>query len=158
MNWTDWAMVLLPIFLISGLGVTMMWFHYRSRDADAESNRDELEMRHLATRYRRRMQASGILVLLGIMISGGQFLDGKAMPGLFGLYWLFVLFMTFWVILLALGDAASTLSYSKVAQKKLSQQRREIEREFERLKSQQGNGHPRSNKKNRSSENSSAEE
>ncbi|MBD3673740.1 MAG: hypothetical protein HUJ26_09475 [Planctomycetaceae bacterium] len=155
---TDWAMVLLPVFLISGLGVTMMWFHYSSRKADAETDHDELEMRHLATRYRRRMQASGILVLLGGMISGGQFLDGQAMPGFFGLYWLFVLFMTFWVILLALGDAASTLSYSKVAQNKLKQQRQEIEKEFERLKAQQGNGHPRTNKKPPPAENSSTEE
>ena len=144
MDVVGWAILLLPGLVISGLGSLMMWSHYRARVLQSGETHDELEESHLARRFRRRMQASGLLVLLGILISGGQLIDGREMPALFGMYWLFVLFLTFWVILLALGDAASILSYSKLSQGKLNQQRREIEREFERLKARQGNGHPRS--------------
>lgn len=156
MDGIEWAGVLLPVLVISGLGATMMWSHYRVRISQTDSPKDELEERHLTKRFRRRMQASGVLVLLGILISGGQFIDGKAMPAVFSIYWLFVLFLTFWVILLALGDATSILTYSKVAQGKLNQQRREIEREFERLKAKQGNGHPRTQQPTDDSENPSS--
>lgn len=154
MDAADWVILLLPGLVISGLGSLMMWSHYRTRVSQSGEIRDAFEESHLARRFRRRMQASGLLVVLGILISGGQLIDGREMPALFGIYWLFVLFLTFWVILLALGDAASILSYSKLSQGKLNQQRREIEREFERLKARQGNGHPRSQQSEKESRDS----
>jgi len=136
------AALTLPIFLLSGLGLLMMRAHYRSWKIQRDQECDPEEQNHLARRYRRRMQASGLLVLLGILISAGQLIDGKSWPTCFTVYWTGVLLLTFWLILLALGDAASIAAYSKAAQGKLDQQRREIEAEFQKLKARQGNGHP----------------
>lgn len=82
-----------------------------------------------------------MLVLIGVMISAGQFIDGKALPTLFILYWLAVILLTFWLILLAMGDAVSIANYSRIAQARLDLHKKELEAELERLKARQGNGH-----------------
>jgi hypothetical protein len=87
------------------------------------------------------MQASGMLVLIGVMIAAGQFIDGKALPTLFTFYWLGVILLTFWLILLAMGDAVSIANYSRIAQARLELHKKELEEELERLKARQGNGH-----------------
>lgn len=82
-----------------------------------------------------------MLVLIGVMISAGQFIDGKAHPSLFTFYWLGVILLTFWLILLAMGDAVSIANYSRTAQARLDLHKRELEAELQRLKARQGNGH-----------------
>ncbi|MDC0273230.1 hypothetical protein OAK91_00685 [Planctomycetaceae bacterium] len=132
---------LLPMILLSGLGLLMMRSHHRAWGTESEAEVEPFAQKHFSKRYRRRMQASGMLVLLGVLITGGQFIDGEAHPLVFSIYWVVVLLLTFWLILLAMGDALSIAAYSKVAQGELEQQKRSIEAEFQRLKAQQGNGH-----------------
>lgn len=122
----------------------MMRAHLKTRNSqleDASLAGDEQERVHLDRQFRRRMQASGMLVLIGVMIAAGQFIDGQAHPTLFTFYWLGVILLTFWLILLALGDAVSIANYSRNAQARLDVHRRELEAELERLKARQGNGH-----------------
>ena len=121
----------------------MIRSHTRTWKKQRESMETEIDRTHLSRRYRRRMQASGMLILIGLLITLGQFIDGKQNPSLFTFYWLGILLLTFWLILLALGDALSIAAYSRVAQGQLDQQRRQLEIELQRLKAQQGNGHAR---------------
>ena len=132
---------LFSLVVLSGLGLLMMRSHHRTWETGKEREVDPFAQKHFAKRYRRRMQASGMLVLLGGLISGGQFIDGKAHPVFFSVYWVVVLLITFWLILLAMVDALSIAAYSKVAQGELEKQKRAIEADFQRLKAQQENGH-----------------
>jgi len=102
---------------------------------------DDQERTHLNRQFRRRMQASGMLVLIGVMIAAGQFIDGKALPALFTFYWSAVILLTVWLILLAMGDAVSIANHARVAQARLDLHRKELEAELERLRARQGNGH-----------------
>lgn len=114
---------------------------WRAQQDDSSLSDDPQEKTHLARQLRRRMQASGMLILIGILVAAGQFIDGKALPSLFTIYWLIVILLTFWLILLAMGDALSIANYSRAAQSRLDEHRRELEAELERLKARQGNGH-----------------
>lgn len=143
---TQWLAVLTPCIFVSGLGVLMMRSHIKGWREQKDSFTDELEEKHLQRRFRRRMQASALLVLLGLLIGLGQLIDGPEHPLLFTFYWLGVLLLTCWIILLALGDAVSIAAYSRVAQAQLDQQRRSIEAELERLKARQSNGHARTDR------------
>lgn len=115
----------------------------RSRLEDPNLAGDDQERMHLNRQFRRRMQASGMLVLIGVMIAAGQFIDGKALPTLFTFYWMGVILLTFWLILLAMGDAVSIAHYSRNAQARLDVHRKQLEVELERLRAKQGNGHTR---------------
>ena len=62
-----------------------------------------------------------------------------------------VILLTFWLILLAMGDAISIANYSRIAQARLDMHKKELEAELERLKARQGNGHTQSLDPNTSS-------
>lgn len=137
----------------------MMRAHLKTRRNQLEDEtlaEDDQERIHLGRQFRRRMQASGLLVLIGALIAGGQFIDGKALPKLFTIYWLGVIVLTFWLILLAMGDWVSIANYSRVAQARLELHKQQLEAELERLKAKQGNGHPQTLEPN--SENNDADE
>jgi len=92
--------VALPLVLISGLGLLMMRAHLKTRRMQWEDSSlagDDQERTHLNRQFRRRMQASGMLVLIGVMIAAGQFIDGKALPALFTFYWSAVILLTVWL-------------------------------------------------------------
>ena len=60
-------------------------------------------------RYRRRMQSSGMLGIIGLLIPGHLWVRDNAM---LALYWTGVLGLLIWTMLLAVGDfAASRLYY-----------------------------------------------
>src|SRR5690554_5158092 len=90
--------------------------HYRTWQAQKQDSKlDDLDRRHYYARYRRRMQTSGMLALLGLLLPiGDAFIPADA-PGVFGIYWIAVLLLTFWVVLLGLGDMVSTTAYSKAS-------------------------------------------
>jgi hypothetical protein len=69
----------------------------------------------LRSRYRRRLQASVLLLLIGVMIPIGDLPAWKAHPKMFGFYWLFVIVLVAWVVLLALADWLSVYLYSRIA-------------------------------------------
>ena len=123
-------------------GVLMLRSHYYAWVTQRhDSEIDERELRHLQRRFRRRLQASGILVLIGIMIPIGDmetlFKDREA---LFAMYWFTVLALTMWLGLLALGDLVSTRVHSQVSISRLEQKQRALEQEVATLQSRQTNG------------------
>jgi hypothetical protein len=82
-------------------------------------------------RYRRRMQMSAMLVILGVLIGVGDVLlpFQKAHPGPVALYWIGVLLLTGWLILLGLADFFSTLAYGRVELARVREKRHELERQ-----------------------------
>ncbi|HSG70224.1 MAG TPA: hypothetical protein VLA12_07405 [Planctomycetaceae bacterium] len=134
---------MLPGLCLCAFGMLLIRSHRKNWQVHQEElELDEADREHFRKRYRRRMQASGIIVLIGVLMIVGLLFITKDHKLLFGFYWMFVLVLTFWLIALALGDAISIATYSRSAQSRLNEQRRILEAEFERLRAQKGNGHP----------------
>ncbi|MEX0728527.1 MAG: hypothetical protein WEB58_20020 [Planctomycetaceae bacterium] len=67
---------------------------------------EEFEHQFHVRQYRRRMQTSGMLVLIGVLIIGGDaIVDWNAPNRALALSWVaLLLLLSLWVMLLALGD------------------------------------------------------
>lgn len=114
----------------------LMWTHANAwKSQQADDDIDQSELPWFRRRFRRRMQASGLLLLIGGLIPiGDQFLPVKEQPTLWAVYWLLILLGLCWVVLLAVGDLASTNAHSKVSTARVARKRRELEQELERLR------------------------
>jgi len=140
---------MLPGLSLCAFGLLLIRSHRRSwKSQQEELELDEADREHFRKRFYRRMQASGMMVLIGVLMIVGLLFITKEHKLLFGFYWMGVLVLTFWLIVLALGDAVSIAIYSRSAQSRLNEQRRILEAELERLRAQQGNGHAPNEKLN----------
>lgn len=113
------------------------------RDYRDDESLDDIDRQHYANQYRRRMQASGAIVFLGIMI---PLTDSPWMLRLGPFGWslcvITILIVTFWIFVLAMGDMTATRVHSQVATKRLQRQQRELEDQLARIKKRGSNGHP----------------
>ena len=122
------------------------WHVHEWREEKNNPGLDPNDRRHFYARYRRRMQTSGILVLLGILIPLGDWLiDRNKNPLPATIVWIVVLLLTMWVIVMALGDMLSTRTHSQVALSKVRQKQKELERQVAEIRSRDNNGHTQKN-------------
>ena len=114
-----------------GLAV-FVWRTRRSLDLLVES--DEAARLHADRQFRRRMQVSGMLLVIGILIPLGDQLDKVFLtrPVLFLAWISAVVFLALWMVLLAVGDWVSTMTYSSIANAQLRFERRELEEQIRR--------------------------
>jgi UDP-N-acetylmuramyl pentapeptide phosphotransferase/UDP-N-acetylglucosamine-1-phosphate transferase len=127
------------LFLI---GLVLVIAHLRTRKrAQNEPQLDAAAQTHLAKRFRRRLQASGMIAMLGVLIGvGDQLPILRQKPGLFGLYWLAVLLMTAWVMLLGVGDYFSTRVHGRAALTRLRKKQHALEEEVAEIRRRGSNG------------------
>ncbi|MGE3313630.1 MAG: hypothetical protein AB7O26_00855 [Planctomycetaceae bacterium] len=129
--------------LLVVLGISMIVGHRRAWDGQKnDPELAEFDRVHFYRRFRRRMQTSAMLVVLGLLLAvGGTVIPWQNYPAAAQLaYWIGVLLLTFWVILLALGDILSTRVHSRISMAQVKQKQRELELELARLKSRGSNG------------------
>lgn len=103
-----------------------------SREQDAEV--DESTRRLAQGQFRRRIQISVMLGMIGILIPLGDQLDQLFIrrPFLFFVWVALVFILTLWMVLMALGDWLSTFAYSAVTRTHLRHERRQLEEEIRR--------------------------
>lgn len=89
-----------------GIAAALLWFHVRSWKSSQLQGFDPVELAFRQRQFRRRMQTSSMLLLLGAAILAGYWLP-REWPNVFVFvfYWCGVSLWTLWIILLALGDA-----------------------------------------------------
>lgn len=129
--------------LLLGFALVSAWLQIQSRRGLSELLEDDPLAKSFADRQvRRRLQVSGMLGIVGIMIPLGdqleQFFRGR--PGLFFVYWIVVLILVAWSVLMALGDWLSASAYSSLANIQLRLQRKQLEDAVRRYQASQ-NGH-----------------
>jgi len=127
----------LPSLWMCGLLVLaslwMMKMHIRAwRAAQADESREPFELNHLRRQFRRRMQTSGILGLLGIAILVGHFIKPPMAAVVVVAYWATVLLMVAWVLVLACFDAISTQMHFRRMQRRKQSQRALLEAKLRR--------------------------
>jgi uncharacterized membrane protein len=134
--------------LIFGAGLIIVsillgLFVWRSRRSlDALVDLDEGTRQHADRQFRRRIQVCVMLFCIGIMIPLGDQLDQVFVkrPIMFLAWVTAVIILALWMILMALGDWLSTMTYSEIAKAQLRFERREIEAEIRRYHASK-NGH-----------------
>ncbi len=95
---------------------------------------------HAERQLRRRLRVSLLLALTGVMIPLGDILPiFYKSPSLWVIHWLSVLAVVVLIVLMALGDLASTVAFNKCAQSALNRERELLEAEIRKYRSQ-GNG------------------
>jgi hypothetical protein len=126
------------------LGGWLMSSHWRSwREHARDDSLDESDLRYYRNQFRRRVQASGIILLLGILIPIGDRIIplNRNDASVATLYWLVVLALTCWVLLLAMLDLVATRAHSRVAishLKLLREKQRALQAEADRLRAASG--------------------
>lgn len=126
------------------VAVVFAGFVWRSRRAlDSIVESDDLAQLHANRQFRRRMQVSVMLGIIGLLIALGDQLDQLfAKRPLYFLMWVAsVILLTFWMVLMALGDWLSTMTYSEIAKARLRFERRELESQIRQYHAS-NNGHP----------------
>lgn len=113
------------LLVLFGAGLIQLhrtsWFH---RQHDDDLGDDDYQF--FAKQYRRRMQTSSLLMVIGflIVIGDSPYMPWKSYPGLFAAYWGGILLIAFWVILCAIGDmSASRIRSTRLISRVHDQQR-----------------------------------
>ena len=137
----------LPALLFGGFllacAIVMGVFVRRARRALDEDLEHDDSTRILANgQFRRRIQISVMLGMIGILIPLGDQLDQLFIrrPFLFFVWVGCVFILVIWMVLMALGDWLSTFAFSAVARTHLRHERRELEEEIRRYRASK-NGH-----------------
>ena len=128
------------LLLAFGLGL-MRWHVVGWQAQRDEEQLSDRERNRYYRRFRRRMQTSGMLALLGLMIAVGDALvPWQRFPNLFVVWIGLMLLLVLWIILLALGDLASTTAHSRHELARVRQEQRALELRLEELKGRRSNG------------------
>lgn len=137
-NWIPAVVMGGSLVLLGGWFMSLHWQAWRRHAVDPTL--DDGEREHYRRQFRRRMQASGIILVIGLMLPIGDSLIPwrKGDASIATLYWLFVLGLTCWVLLLAMGDLASSRAQSRAALSRLRSKQRELQAEADRLREQRG--------------------
>lgn len=144
----DWIISTSAGIALIGVGVALMRSHLRSWNAQkGDASLPEKERRYLHSRFRRRMQASALLAVLGVLIPLGDIVvPWKQFPGLGAAYWFFVLLLALWVIVLGIADAMATSAHSRAELGRIRRQQRELESKAAELRRRGSNGRDRSSR------------
>ena len=129
----------LPTTLL-GLGLfvaacALLVMHWRTwRVAKADAQRDAEQLRFDWLQFRRRMQSSGMIGLVGLGMVVGQFILA---PLLLVGFWTAIIGLLVWIVLLALADTLATKQhFSRVRHKNLAEHAREHAALQQQLRSQ----------------------
>jgi preprotein translocase subunit Sss1 len=135
----SWVVLGVGAFL-AVLGLLFMRWHVREwRQERNDPALDPQDLHHYHARYRRRMQTSGMLVFLGLLLPTWDWLLDQRMVLSATLVGFLVFGIIGWIFLLAFGDMLSTRTHSHVALAKVRQKQRELERQVAELRNRKGN-------------------
>jgi hypothetical protein len=136
-------LLIAPIFgaALFVFGIALLIGHvvaWRRQKHDPTLN--EGELRHYRSRFRRRMQTSGTIALIGFLIPLEAMIP-KANPILFTLYCALVLMLAMWIILLGIADYIATRAHIRASLSRLGGARLALEKRLAEMRSRGSNGH-----------------
>lgn len=137
----NWIPSLTLGLLLVALGLLWMRSHRKAwRTERTDESAEEFDRIHHAGRFQRRMQTSGMVVLIGILIPAGDVFVWNWGPSVATVFWLGVLFLALWVGLQAVGDFTSLKSYSRAATTRVNTQRQQAEAELAEYRRRKSDG------------------
>ena len=126
---------------ISLFGGLMLWRHRAQWNSERTDDQIEPgEKRFLYGQYRRRMQSSAMIVMLGLLIhaSNEHLVAWQRAPVGFFVYVCLMLVLVVWIIILALGDFLACQIVHRSALARLREQQQQLENAVLELKRNRG--------------------
>ncbi len=107
------------------------WFQHQ-QDGDLSDN----DLDFFSKQFRRRMQTSSLLILIGflIVIGDAPYMPWKLFPALFAIYWGGILLIAFWIILSAIADMSASRIRSATMISRIHDQQRILEKQLMDIK------------------------
>ena len=137
------ALVAGSLLILFGAG--SLWRLFAARRVQiADPEHTEEDRLFGRNQFRRRVQTSGLICLIGVLILVGDLVipwgrngrgDKVAATFWFAIYWSGIIILALWVMLLALGDFAAIRANSEGKMSRLRAAQRSLQREAERLRS-----------------------
>lgn len=123
--------------LLLALGCGSAWYLWQHREPPPDA--EPLARKHAWNQVRRRLQISALVILVGILIPLGDLLPFfRRAPVAFAIYWVGIMCLAGWIALLGLADFVSSQTLNSRAQRRLEQQRAELEAELTRARFRSG--------------------
>ena len=138
---TDIVAIVVPV-AVAALGVWLLVAHWRVWQKVRATAAEARELEFQRRRYRRRMQTSGILALLGLAMLGGQAIAADKHPSLFVYFWCAVALLAVWAMALALADVISTRLYFKGLLRQQIVERAKLQAQLARIEKEQAGPPP----------------
>lgn len=101
---------------------------------------DDNDRKYYYRRYRRRVQTSGMIAVLGVIIPL-ELLIPRDKPLVFTAYCVVILIMAMWIVVLGIGDFIATRAHIQAALARVRGKRLSLEKQLSELKSHGRNGH-----------------
>lgn len=136
-----WLAWLIPVAIIV-LGVALLVCHWQSWRAIGGQETDAGELRYQRRRFRRRVQTSGMLVLLGAAMVGGRAIAPDEHPSLFVFFWSGVALLALWAMALALTDVLATRAHVGRLMRRQSAERAKLQAELTRKQAERDAASP----------------
>ena len=136
---TMWTNVLFAVFL-SAVSLFLVLRHAQVHRESQSRELEEREREYLSRQHRRRMQASGIIGAVGLLIAGGIWVRG---PFWLVAHWGAVILLVFWMLLLAIVDIVITRQYFHSIRKDQVVEHARLQAELDRIRNRNSNGRPR---------------
>jgi hypothetical protein len=131
-----WTHILFGVFLVVVSGSMLLRHGYVWRMTAVEGFGGR-EREYLRQQCRRRIQASALIAIVGLMIAGGHWIQG---PLATATYWGMAAALVLWIGLLALADLTDTRYYYRTAHRDQLREQADLCAHLERWKSRAGDG------------------
>ncbi|MGA2621317.1 MAG: hypothetical protein ABSF26_27145 [Thermoguttaceae bacterium] len=134
-----WSSFLVSLVLLASAAGLMVW-HVRSWRSVRGGQLEPREVEFHRRQYRRRMQTSAMLAVLGLAILAGQQLTSLLGPKFAGPFWGGVLLLVAWMALLALADILATQQHFFRLRNHYLVERAKLQAELRRVRPEPTNG------------------
>ena len=133
----DISVIVATVLILFGAG--QIFLHIRTWREARRVDMDTKERDYRWRQFRRRIQTSAMLVLLGVALPVGQWIAGP--PWVILTYWGAVVLLVLWLALLALADMIATKYYFGRVRQHYMLEEVKLQAELRRLQGVQRNGH-----------------
>lgn len=131
-----WSYFVFAALLLAASGL-LLWTHARAWRACRDEELDESELDFRRRQFRRRMQASAMIGIVGIAVAVSPAITNSMGTAIL---WLVVFSLVVWMLLLALADMVSSYYYYYQLRARHTAEHASLQAQLERLRRREGNG------------------
>lgn len=132
MSYAQWFMVAGVIVCAI---VFLFFWHRRTWIVRRAESTSETELRFHALQYRRRMQTTGMMGCLAVILYFGQLFKLTGWIGVF--YWGTAFFLAVWLIFMAFGDVTATRVHVARFRQSLLMERAKLQKDINQIRQRQ---------------------
>jgi hypothetical protein len=131
-----WSYFVFAAFLL-GISALLLWIHLRAWRAYQCEGLEEQAFDFRRRQFRRRMQASAMIGIVGILVVISLALTE---PVMIAILWLVVMSLVLWMLLLAFADMASSYFYYNQIRAQHTAEHATLQAQVDKIRRREGNG------------------